>query len=329
MARKGTYRSGIESEETAEVIVRQSPAEIEVPQPQATAQPIRSEPGKPTAAILPIYLREMGATPLIDENQEVALARELQDARVGLAKIALKLPAACRLYTLGAGYRRSQARPRVAARRPGGLLRQAAALQPRESRRRPRSQALVRQAKAVQAPRQSRARRADPGQPAPGGAHRQEVPQPRHLLHGPDPGRQHRADEGGGEVRVRARQQVLHVRVLVDQAGHRASDRRQGARDPDPGARQREDQEDLAHLEGTRRDAGPQADAGRDRHASCACRWPRSRRSSASSRSRRRSRTCRPTTTARACCGSSPIRTPRARSSARSTASFARRSRAR
>jgi RNA polymerase sigma factor (sigma-70 family) len=100
MARKPNYTSAIESEETAEVVVRQSPAEIEATQPATPAQPVRTEPGKPTAAILPIYLREMGATPLIDENQEVALARELQDARVGLSKIALKLPAACKLYTL-------------------------------------------------------------------------------------------------------------------------------------------------------------------------------------------------------------------------------------
>lgn len=100
MVRKANYTGAIESEETAEVIVRQSPAEIEVPPSPAMAQPARAEFGKPTAAILPIYLREMGATPLINETQEVALARELQDARVGLAKVALKLPAACKLYTL-------------------------------------------------------------------------------------------------------------------------------------------------------------------------------------------------------------------------------------
>ncbi|MFB3117749.1 MAG: RNA polymerase sigma factor RpoD/SigA, partial [Myxococcota bacterium] len=41
-------------------------------------------------------LREMGSTPLIKETQEVALARELQDARTTLAKIAIKLPAAAR-----------------------------------------------------------------------------------------------------------------------------------------------------------------------------------------------------------------------------------------
>jgi hypothetical protein len=48
-------------------------------------------PDRPTAAILPIYLREMGATPLIDETKEVELARELQEAREALAKMALRL----------------------------------------------------------------------------------------------------------------------------------------------------------------------------------------------------------------------------------------------
>jgi RNA polymerase sigma factor (sigma-70 family) len=55
---------------------------------------------RPTAAILPIYLREMGATPLIDENKEVELARELQESRQGLAKLALRLPAYVKEYVL-------------------------------------------------------------------------------------------------------------------------------------------------------------------------------------------------------------------------------------
>jgi RNA polymerase primary sigma factor len=46
----------------------------------------------------------MGATPLIDENQEVDLARELQDAREKLARIALRLPATCKAYTLEGDY---------------------------------------------------------------------------------------------------------------------------------------------------------------------------------------------------------------------------------
>jgi RNA polymerase primary sigma factor len=58
------------------------------------------ESDRPTAAILPIYLREMGATPLIDEHKEVELARELQEGREGLAKIAVRLPASCKEYVL-------------------------------------------------------------------------------------------------------------------------------------------------------------------------------------------------------------------------------------
>jgi len=55
---------------------------------------------KPTAAILPIYLREMGSTALINERKEVELARELQEAREVLAKLALKLPVVCREHVL-------------------------------------------------------------------------------------------------------------------------------------------------------------------------------------------------------------------------------------
>jgi len=100
MTRKAIYRTVIESEETAEVMVRQTPGELE-----ALQRPVRPierlpEPGKPTAAILPIYLREMGATPLIDETQEVDLARELQEAREELARLAVKLPATCKAYSL-------------------------------------------------------------------------------------------------------------------------------------------------------------------------------------------------------------------------------------
>ena len=61
-------------------------------------QPATTE--RPTAAILPIYLREMGATPLIDERKEVELARELQTAREGIAKLALRVPAYLKEYAL-------------------------------------------------------------------------------------------------------------------------------------------------------------------------------------------------------------------------------------
>ena len=42
----------------------------------------------------------------------------------------------------------------------------------------------------------------DRGQPPPGGFHRQEVHQPRFAIPGSDPGRQHRFDEGCGQVRI-------------------------------------------------------------------------------------------------------------------------------
>ena len=58
------------------------------------------EVDRPTAAILPIYLREMGATPLIDEVKEVELARELQESREGLARLALRLPLYVKEYVL-------------------------------------------------------------------------------------------------------------------------------------------------------------------------------------------------------------------------------------
>ncbi len=58
------------------------------------------------------------------------------------------------------------------------------------------------------------------GQPAPGHLHRQEIHQPRPAVPGPDPGRQHRPDEGGRQVRVPPRLQVLHLRHLVDPSGH-------------------------------------------------------------------------------------------------------------
>ena len=52
------------------------------------------------AAILPLYLREMEATSLLSEQREADLAREFQEAREALARIALRLPQACREYAL-------------------------------------------------------------------------------------------------------------------------------------------------------------------------------------------------------------------------------------
>ena len=67
----------------------------------------------------------------------------------------------------------------------------------------------------------------------------QGLPVPR-----PDPGGHDRARPGGREVRLPQGLQVLDLRHLVDPAGRRPRDRRQGPDDPDAGARRREAEQD-------------------------------------------------------------------------------------
>ena len=109
--------------------------------------------------------------------------------------------------------------------------------------------------------------RAGRGQPAAGGLDRQEVHEPRAAVPGPDPGGQHRPDEGGRQVRVPARLQVLDLRDVVDPPGDHARDRRPGAHDPHPGAHDRDDQQADPHLARAGAGARPRADLGRDREA--------------------------------------------------------------
>src|SRR5262245_47955418 len=102
MTRKTILDDPTEMEDPTQESIDETAAEIAAATRMARAKKGAkgADPEKPTAAILPIYLREMGATPLIDENREVSLARELQEARQGLAKLALRLPATSRDYVL-------------------------------------------------------------------------------------------------------------------------------------------------------------------------------------------------------------------------------------
>ena len=90
-------------------------------------------------------------------------------------------------------------------------------------------------------PRQARN---DRSQPAPGHLDRQEVHQPRTAVPRPDPGRQHRPDEGSRQVRIPSRLQVLDLRHVVDPPGDHPLDCRPGTHHPHPGAHDRDDQQD-------------------------------------------------------------------------------------
>src|SRR5487761_2441567 len=95
------------------------------------------------------------------------------------------------------------------------------------------------------APRQARN---DRSQPAPGDIDRQKIHQPRAAVPRPDPGGQYRPDEGGGQVRIPPRLQVLDLRHLVDPPGNHPFDRRPGAHHSHPGAHDRDHQQDEPHL---------------------------------------------------------------------------------
>jgi RNA polymerase sigma factor (sigma-70 family) len=59
-----------------------------------------SEQSETSVDLLPIYLREMGATPLLDREGEVKLARGLHEARQSYTASVMKLPTACRRQVL-------------------------------------------------------------------------------------------------------------------------------------------------------------------------------------------------------------------------------------
>src|SRR5262245_44751739 len=64
---------------------------------RAKTDAVASESSSP---ILPLYLREMGATALLREGEEARLASQLKEARLAIAKIATQLPRACRSFAL-------------------------------------------------------------------------------------------------------------------------------------------------------------------------------------------------------------------------------------
>jgi RNA polymerase primary sigma factor len=72
------------------------------------------------------------------------------------------------------------------------------------------------------------------GQPAPRDLDRQEIHQPRPAIPRSDPGRQYRPDEGGRQIRIPPRLQVLDLCDLVDPAGDHPLDRRPGPHHPHP-----------------------------------------------------------------------------------------------
>ena len=121
--------------------------------------------------------------------------------------------------------------------------------------------------------------RADRREPPPRRLDRQEVHQPRPAVPRPDPGGEHRPDEGGREVRVPPRLQVLDVRDVVDPPGDHARDRRPGAHDPHPGAHDRDDQQADPHLALARAGARPRAHRRGDRRSGWTCPSPRCARS--------------------------------------------------
>ena len=90
-----------------------------------------------------------------------------------------------------------------------------------------------------------------------------KVHQPRPAVPGPDPGRQYRPDEGGGQVRIPPRLQVLDLCHLVDPPGDHPLDCRSGAHHPYPGAHDRDDQQDRPHLAPDAARDRSRADAGR------------------------------------------------------------------
>ncbi len=139
--------------------------------------------------------------------------------------------------------------PQADGLRPGGPdQHQAARPQGRDRRHRPR-----------------RTRAADVGEPAARRLDREEVHRSWHVVPGPHPGRQHRPDPGGREVRLREGLQVLDVRDVVDPPGDHPRHRGPGAHDPHPGPHGGDHQPADPRLAPAAPGARPRADGRGDR----------------------------------------------------------------
>ena len=112
---------------------------------------------------------------------------------------------------------------------------------------------------------------ADRAEPAPGRVDRQALPESRAVAARPDPGREHRPDEGGRPLPAPPRPQVLDLRDVVDPPGHHPRDRRLRPHHPPAGAHLRVGDQAVQGAAGARRRARTSADhdrAGRRRRAS-------------------------------------------------------------
>ena len=64
------------------------------------AERVSKESAKAGSSMLRLYLQQMGATPLLDEQEEVRLAIQLREARLGISKLVQTLPEDCREFAL-------------------------------------------------------------------------------------------------------------------------------------------------------------------------------------------------------------------------------------
>ena len=72
------------------------PTETNMSESESTQDGKRRESGKAATPALRRYLKEMGATPLLGEEEEVRLAKRLRDSRLAIARLAQALPRDCR-----------------------------------------------------------------------------------------------------------------------------------------------------------------------------------------------------------------------------------------